>query len=180
MVAKLPKARAKAKLGPGTEAVIAGLLAGATRADAAPAAMGELRAEALISRRDAEPWEALRDRSDAFLKKRKRRPAVTLATLGPLADHGTRMQFMQGLFEAAGIELTDGAALICLVGSDAAYAAEGAKRARSLKAPGRTLWLAGRPGDLEASLRRAGLKRFVALGDDMLAILDEALAIAGA
>jgi methylmalonyl-CoA mutase len=174
------KARAKGRFGPDTEGVIAGLLAGASRAEAAQPPEGETRASPLVSHRDAEAWEALRDRSDAFLKKRKRRPGVAIVTLGPLAEHGARLQFMQGLFAAAGMEIAEGAALVCLVAGDAAYAAEGAKTARGLKAPGRTLWLAGRPGELEATLKRAGVKRFVAMGDDMLAVLDEALRLAGA
>ncbi len=178
--AKPPRARARARGGPEAGSVIEALLAGATRAEAAPPLRGEMRAPPLPSRRDAEPWEALRDRAEAFLRKRKRRPSATLATLGPVAEHGPRLHFMQGLFAAAGLEIAEGSALACLVGSDAAYAAEGPKRARALRAKGRTLWLAGRPGELEPALRRAGVRRFVAMGDDMLAVLDEALAIAGA
>jgi methylmalonyl-CoA mutase len=183
-----PKARARAKFGEGTAELVAALAAGASRADAAPAASGGLAAPPLPSVRLAEPWEALRDRSDAFLRRRRRRPSALLATLGPLAEHGGRLQFMRGLFEAGGVAVSDvpaaeapaGAALVCLVGSDAAYAAEGAKALRRLKAKGRTLWAAGRPADLEEALRKAGARRLVAMGDDMLAALDEALSLAGA
>jgi methylmalonyl-CoA mutase len=191
-----PKVRVRARFGAASGAVIAALLAGASRSDVAPVMDGELRAEPLVSRRSAEPFEALRDRADAFAKRRKRRPAVTLATLGPLADHGPRLQFMRNLFEAAGLDAAGldaagldaagleaadaGGAFVCLVGSDAAYAAEGAAAARKLRAKGRTLWLAGRPGEREAALKRAGVRRFVAASDDMLAVLDAALSLAGA
>ncbi|MGL4243015.1 MAG: methylmalonyl-CoA mutase family protein, partial [Beijerinckiaceae bacterium] len=100
---KLPKARAKAKVGPDTPAVIAALLDGATRADAAPPATGELKAAPLLPHRLAEPFEALRDRADAILKKTKRRPTATLVTLGPLAEHGARLAFMRNLFAAGGV-----------------------------------------------------------------------------
>ncbi len=185
---KPPKSRARARFGSASADVIAALLASASRTDVAPQPDRDLRAEPLNSSRSAEPFEALRDRADAAFRARKARPAVTLATLGPLASHGPRLGFMRNLMAAAGIDTKvvapeeTGAAgsLVCLVGSDAAYAADGASVARKLKAKGRTLWLAGRPGDLEEQLRKAGVKRFVALGDDVVAVLDEALTLAGA
>jgi methylmalonyl-CoA mutase len=186
------KARAQVKHGAAANDIIAALVAGASLADAAPAPDGRLRVSPLIPQRIAEPFEALRDRADAMLKRRRRRPMVVLVTLGPLADHGPRLGFMRNLLEAAGIDVLVAplsaqpgaadaqAALLCLVGSDAAYAGEGAKAARSLRAKGRTLWLAGRPGDLEEALRKAGVKRFVFAGADMVETLGEALALAGA
>lgn len=102
--AKIPKARARAKFGMATEAVIAGLLAGAGRAEAAPVFAGELKAEPLQSHRLAEPFEALRDRADAMLRKTGQRPRVALVTLGPLADHAARLAFTRQFFEAGGME----------------------------------------------------------------------------
>ncbi|MGL5115692.1 MAG: methylmalonyl-CoA mutase family protein, partial [Beijerinckiaceae bacterium] len=179
----LPKARAKAKFGPGTVEAIAALARGATRAEAAPPLSGELSAEILPSLRWAEPFEALRDRADSYLAKTGVRPGVTLATLGPLADHAARLAFMRNFFEAGGLEVfvvdtaevDAGARLVCLVGSDAAYAGIGAKAARKLKVKGRALWLAGRPGELEALLTKAGVKRYVFVGCDAVEALTVAL-----
>jgi methylmalonyl-CoA mutase len=176
------KARAKATSGSDTPAVIAAFLAGASRTDAAPPVTGELKAAPLPGRRMAEPFEALRDRADAALKRKKRRPAVTLATLGELAGHGARLQFMRNLFAAGGIACAtvacpvqdESGALVCLVGSDAAYAANGARFARALKAKGREIWLAGRPGELEPALRKAGVQRFVFSGCDVVECLERA------
>jgi methylmalonyl-CoA mutase len=204
-----PNARAKAKFGMGTDEVIKALMKGASRHDAAPAGSGELKAGPLASHRIAEPFEALRDRAEAILKKTKRRPRVTLVTLGPLADHAARLAFTRNLFEAGGIEVsvlpssgadappspasgrrngasllplageggerseTDEGKLLCLVGSDAAYAAEGVALAHKFKS--RTLWLAGRPGELEAALTEAGVTRFVFAGCDVVECLEEAL-----
>jgi methylmalonyl-CoA mutase len=171
----LPKARAKAKLGSDSGSIIDAMLDGASRADAAPVATGEICAEPLLSHRSAEPFETLRDRADAILAKTGKRPRVTLMTLGALADHATRLQFTRNLFEAGGIEITDGSDLVCLVGSDAAYAGEGATAASNATAAGTTVWLAGRPGELESLLREAGVKRFVFAGCDVLECLNEAL-----
>jgi methylmalonyl-CoA mutase len=65
-----------------------------------------LTATPLVSHRLAEPFEALRDRADAVLATTGTRPAVTLVTLGPLADHGARLGFMQNLFEAGGFDVS--------------------------------------------------------------------------
>jgi methylmalonyl-CoA mutase len=192
-VRKLPGARADAKFGPATDTVIAALLAGAARADAAPGGGGDgdLRAKPLVSRRLAEPFEALRDRADAHLGRARKRPAITLVTLGPLSEHGQRLAFMRNLFEAAGLDVgvlssdlalrqAQGGGLRVLVGADAAYAAEGAAAILKLKGEGRTLWLAGPPGELEHVLTTAGVERFVFAGADMVEVLDAALTLSGA
>jgi methylmalonyl-CoA mutase len=129
----------------------------------------------LVSHRVAEPFEALRDRSDAILAATGQRPRVLLVTLGALADHAARLAFTRNLFEAGGIEIAGDSPLACLVGSDAAYAAEGAARAASLTSSGKIVWLAGRPGELEAALRTAGVTRFVFAGCDVVEALTEAL-----
>jgi methylmalonyl-CoA mutase len=137
----------------------------------------------LVSRRTAEPFEALRDRADEVLKTNGTRPSVQLVTLGVLAEHGTRLAFMQNLFAAGGLE-TDvlqgddwavgglpaaflqqardhGQRLVCLIGSDGAYGEQAAGLAQCLAAPGRTVWLAGNPGDSKTALTQAGISRFV-------------------
>jgi methylmalonyl-CoA mutase len=78
--------------------------------------------------RYAAGFEALRDRSDAYLEKTGARPKVRLLTLGPLAEHNIRATFATNLLASGGIEaITDDAddltvAVIC--GTDARYGSE--------------------------------------------------------
>lgn len=152
---------------------------------------------ALAAMRLAEPFEALRDRAEACPGGR---PCVFLATLGPIADFTARAGFARNLLEAGGLAApvgngfvaargTDfealvaaftasGVKLACLCGSDAAYAAEACKAARALREAGAEVWLAGRPGELEAELKQAGVSDFLYAGCDSVAVLERALAIA--
>jgi methylmalonyl-CoA mutase len=54
--------------------------------------------------RYAAGFEALRDRSDAFLEKTGARPRVLLLPLGPLAEHNIRTTFVTNLLASGGIE----------------------------------------------------------------------------
>jgi methylmalonyl-CoA mutase len=77
--------------------------------------------------RYAAGFEALRNRSDAFLEKTGSRPKVLLLPLGPLAEHNVRTTFAANLLASGGIEAvtedtTAQIAVIC--GTDARYAAE--------------------------------------------------------
>lgn len=54
--------------------------------------------------RYAAGFEALRDRSDAFLAKTGARPKVLLLPLGPLAEHNIRATFASNLLASGGIE----------------------------------------------------------------------------
>jgi methylmalonyl-CoA mutase len=60
--------------------------------------------EALPSLRMAEPYEALRDASDAMLKETGMRPRVFLANLGRPSDFTARTTFAKNFYEAGGIE----------------------------------------------------------------------------
>ncbi|MDI3471005.1 MAG: Methylmalonyl-CoA mutase small subunit, MutA [Pseudolabrys sp.] len=60
--------------------------------------------EALPAMRLAEPFEALRDRSDAILKKTGARPKVFLANLGKVSAFTARATFARNFYEAGGIE----------------------------------------------------------------------------
>ena len=55
-------------------------------------------------RRYAADFEALRDRSDAYLHRRGTRPRVLLLPLGPLAEHNVRVTFATNLLASGGIE----------------------------------------------------------------------------
>lgn len=153
---------------------------------------GAVNAQALPSERDAQAFEALRDRSDARLAETGTRPAVFLANLGPIAAFTARSTFAKNFFEAGGIEapgnegFTDpaalaaafrasGARLACLCSSDETYAAWAAEAARALKEAGCVrLWLAGRPGDQADAWRAAGIDDYIGVGSDALAVLTQA------
>jgi methylmalonyl-CoA mutase len=61
----------------------------------------------------------------------------------------------------------------CLCSSDEIYALHAADTAKALKAAGcRRVFLAGRPGEGEAELRRAGVDDFIFAGSDVLSILE--------
>jgi len=146
----------------------------------------------LTPMRLAAPFEALRDKSDAILRKAGKRPTVFLANLGTAADFTARATFAKSFFEAGGIEAIDsegladagalaaafkasGAPLACLCSSDKAYAAHAAAAAGALQAAGaRHIYLAGRPGEQEAALRGAGVGSFIFAGGDALAALRDA------
>ncbi|OBK50522.1 methylmalonyl-CoA mutase small subunit [Mycobacterium sp. 1081908.1] len=56
------------------------------------------------TRRYAAEFEALRDRSDAFLARTGSRPKALLLPLGPLAEHNIRTTFAANLLASGGIE----------------------------------------------------------------------------
>ena len=142
----------------------------------------------------AADFEKLRDAAD-----KAQHAKVFLANLGPIAAFTARAMFTKNFFEAGGIHAlsndgfakdgkTDlnalveafkksGARIACLCSSDDVYATEAAEAARALKAAGaKALYLAGRPGDLEAALKQAGVDDFVFMGLDVLASLKAAQA----
>jgi methylmalonyl-CoA mutase len=152
--------------------------------------------EPLPSIRLAEPFEALRDASDRFLKKTGARPKVFLANLGTSSDFTARATFAKNFYEAGGIEALGndgfkdqaailaafkacGAKLACLCSSDKVYEAQTADAAKALTAAGGIVQLAGRGGDHEAAWRQAGVKTFVFMGCDALSTLREAHGILG-
>lgn len=144
---------------------------------------------ALAPRRLAEPYEALRDRSDA-LAAQGRRPRAFLANIGPISAFTARATFAKNFFEAGGIEAlpndgfagaeaaadafaASGAPIACICSSDALYAEQAEAVARALKAKGAKLvTLAGRPGDKEQAFRAAGIGDFLFAGGDALATLE--------
>jgi methylmalonyl-CoA mutase len=147
---------------------------------------------ALAPMRLAEPFERLRDLSDARLAKEGARPGVFLANLGHPADFSARASYAKSFFEAGGIEAigndgfadaaslvaafkATGARLACLCAGDATYAAQGPDVARALRAAGASrVFLAGQPNGREAALRQAGVTDFVHDGCNALAILEDA------
>jgi methylmalonyl-CoA mutase len=161
----------------------------ATPVALAPYGATEITFDALPPMRLAVPFEKLRDKSDEILKKTGARPKVFLANLGTPADFTARAAFAKSFFETGGIEAIDtdgfadptalaaafkasGAVLACLCSSDKVYAGQATAAAKALQAAGaKHIYLAGRPGEQEASLRAAGVNDFVFAGGDALATL---------
>ena len=159
-------------------------------------AIGAPEREALVSAegglapiRLAEPFERLRDLSDAFFQRSGARPKVYLAALGPESRHRRRVQFAREWLAAGGFEAVydgeaataeeavkrmraAGAPLVCLCGTDDAYAQQAEAFARALKASGaKGVALAGRPGEFERAWRAAGVDDFIFAGQDAIAAL---------
>jgi methylmalonyl-CoA mutase len=155
---------------------------------ASPRAEAATGASALPRVRLAEPFERLRDRSDAYLATHGARPRVFLACLGRASDFTARASFAKSLFEAGGIEAVEGkgdnlakrfaesgAKLACLCSSDKVYASEAASAARALIEAGAAhVYLAGKPGANRTALEAAGISTFLHQGCDTLAILNAA------
>jgi len=166
-------------------------------AERSVACEAEQTAEPLARMRLAEPFEALRDQSDAYRAKTDARPKIFLACLGRPADFNARASFAKSLFEAGGIEAVtaqaaqspdemlkafkaSGTSLACLCSSDKVYASDGADAAKVLKDAGaKHVYLAGKPRDLEAALKSAGVESFVSAGADALETLRGAYANLG-
>jgi len=156
--------------------------------EAAPAAPSDGR---LAPTRYAEPFEALRDRSDAA----DARPTVFLAALGPFAAHTARVGFATNLFQAAGLNVVVGSgepdeivsafvssdtSVACLCSSDKLYSEFAASEAAALKAAGaKYLWIAGKPGKDEESDRTAGIDGYLYAGCDALDVLTTTMSVLG-
>jgi methylmalonyl-CoA mutase len=141
----------------------------------------------------AQPFEELRDASDAWKAIHGKRPRVFLANLGPVAHHTARATYAKNFFEAGGFEVigndgfrdpdaaaqafaASGAAVAVICSSDKLYPEVVPQVAPRLKAAGaRSVVLAGNPGASEAAWRGAGVDRFIFIKCDVLATLREML-----
>ncbi|WP_137725869.1 methylmalonyl-CoA mutase small subunit [Prescottella subtropica] len=104
--------------------------------------------------RYAAAFEALRDRSDAFLAAHGARPRVLLAPLGSVAEHNVRTTFASNLLASGGIEAVNpgqldptdgsvaaavkesGASIAVLCGTDKRYGEQGAAAVAALRDAG--------------------------------------------
>ena len=108
--------------------------------------------------RYAAAFEALRNRSDAYLVKTGKRPQAVLLPVGPLAEHNIRTTFASNLLASGGIEavnpgtvdangvfaVADGHAAAVVCGTDARYAEEASAVVKAARAAGIThIYLAG-------------------------------------
>ncbi|MDA8018893.1 MAG: acyl-CoA mutase large subunit family protein [Thermoanaerobaculia bacterium] len=169
-----------------------GALTSSIYSDTEPASCEPLRPY-----RPSAGWERLRLATDEYLKVQGTRPPIFLANLGTPSQHRARTEFAAGFFSAAGVEPVDlghcehaacsaacfrtarantGVQVAVLCSSDDLYLELAAETARELKAVGASrLYLAGRPGDQEASWRDAGVDEFIYVGCDALECLQELL-----
>ncbi|MEU9808358.1 methylmalonyl-CoA mutase small subunit [Mycobacterium sp. NPDC050853] len=110
--------------------------------------------------RYAADFEALRDRSDAFLASSGARPVALLLPVGPLAEHNVRTTFASNLLASGGIEAVNPgtldvgsvakavaetqASIAVICGTDARYATEAGAVVDAAKVAGVTdIYLAG-------------------------------------
>ena len=120
---------------------------------------------ATTTRRYAAQFEALRDRSDAYLARAGARPAVMVLPLGPIAEHNIRLTFATNLLASGGVQAVnpgtvspdcvaaamsaigqDPPPVAVLCGSDARYASEAAGVIAAARAAGiGRIYLAGPP-----------------------------------
>ncbi len=141
------------------------------------------RCEPLTPWRAAEGFESLRARASTLAKT----PHVFLATLGTPADYSARAGFARNLFAAGGVAAETGepgdydpdrAPFVVICSSDAVYVEQAVEAAQTLKSRGaHRIYLAGRPGALEAELQRAGVTHFLYAGMNIAEALDQALAL---
>ncbi|MEV7598529.1 methylmalonyl-CoA mutase family protein [Kitasatospora sp. NPDC089797] len=141
--------------------------------------------------RRAEAYEALRDRSDAFLAATGARPKLFLASIGGASAYTARTTFAANLFQAGGIATTalegvdpaafaeafraSGATVACLCSSDALYGEHAAAVAEALKAAGaRRVLLAGRLAEPPA-----GVDEFIHAGGNAVTVLTSLLDLIG-
>ncbi|HWC80266.1 MAG TPA: methylmalonyl-CoA mutase family protein [Pseudonocardiaceae bacterium] len=136
----------------------------------------------LPRRRYAQDFEELRDRAEAELARSGIRPAVFLATLGPVAAHTARASFASNLLQAGGFDTPtagatsdvdgvvkafteSGLRIACLCGTDTTYGEQAADAVAALKKAGATtVLLAGSP-------RTGHADEFLHRGCDALEVL---------
>lgn len=141
----------------------------------------------------AEPFEELRDASDAWMAQTGSRPKVFLASMGPVAHHTARATYAKNFFEAGGFEVISdkgfaeaddavaafsdsGVSIAVICSSDKLYPDFVPEVSAKLKAAGaKSVVLAGHPGDKESAWRAAGVDRFIFIKCDVLAILRDLL-----
>ncbi len=146
------------------------------------------------AKRDAEPFEALRRRSDAALSSIGSRPPIFLAALGKPDEYRARANWVQGFFAAGGIDVLAPAegfdtveALVeafkqspapaaCLCASNAVYGAMPGAAAALKRAGAVLVYLAG-PASILKTLDtqdKTAVDRLIYEGCDALAVLQEA------
>ena len=122
--------------------------------------LSEAAREPASAARYGAAFEALRNRSDAYLAAHGERPRAVLIPLGPVAEHNVRVSFTANVLASGGIETSNpgalelsgigaaatesGAKIAVLCGTDARYGSEAETAVRQLREAGvATVLLAG-------------------------------------
>ncbi len=178
-------------------ALVAAAAAGATLFDlrAASRTVRDIAFAPLdAAKRDAEPFEALRRRSDIALSSIGSRPPVFLAALGKPDEYRARANWVQGFFAAGGIEVLapaesfdtidalaeafrqSPAPAACLCASNATYAAMPGAASALKKAGAVLVYLAGPASTLKSldAADKTAIDRLIYEGCNALAVLQEA------
>ncbi|GMB07710.1 methylmalonyl-CoA mutase family protein [Thermolongibacillus altinsuensis] len=145
-----------------------------------------IRIQSIKQWRLAEPFEQLRQASEAHLEKHGSRPKVVLINLGTIPNHKARADFITGFFEAGGFEVVkndgymsaeeaiEGALSVegthyIICGSDESYVntvptiAEEMKKAN----PQLKLYVAGKQApEIEETFVQAGIDGFIHIGSN--------------
>ncbi|MEC3917754.1 methylmalonyl-CoA mutase family protein [Nocardia sp. CDC160] len=102
-------------------------------------------------------FEALRNRSDAYLAANGVRPRVRLVPLGPVAENNVRVTFTTNLLASGGIEAVTeaGPSIAVLCGSDTRYGTDAGAAVQELRAAGVTTVLLAGPEKAVAELSGA-------------------------
>ncbi|GAB3205459.1 methylmalonyl-CoA mutase family protein [Nocardia tengchongensis] len=102
-------------------------------------------------------FEALRNRSDAYLAANGARPQVRLVPLGPVSENNVRVTFSTNLLASGGIEAVTeaGPSIAVLCGSDKRYGTDAAAAVEELRAAGVTTVLLAGPEKAVADLTGA-------------------------
>ncbi|MGW4353548.1 methylmalonyl-CoA mutase family protein [Nocardia sp. NPDC004582] len=102
-------------------------------------------------------FEALRNRSDAYLAAHGARPRVRLVPLGPVSENNVRVTFSTNLLASGGIEAVTeaGPSIAVLCGSDKRYGTDAAAAVEELRAAGVTTVLLAGPEKAVADLTGA-------------------------
>ncbi|MGO9867468.1 MAG: cobalamin B12-binding domain-containing protein, partial [Rhodomicrobium sp.] len=149
------------------------------------------------SKRNAEPFEALRQRADTALETIGSRPPIFLALLGKASDYRARASWVQGFFAAGGIEAIvpdegfgnietlaaafkeSPAPAACLCSSNGGYASLTGAASALKKAGAVAVYLAGPASVLKtlAPEDAIAIDRIIYEGCNALAILKEAQAV---
>ena len=142
-------------------------------------------------------FEALRDRSDAFLAEHDCRPTVLLIPLGSVAEHNVRTTFASNLLASGGIEAVNpgpltvdaiagsveasGASVAVVCGTDSRYTEEAATAVDALRAAGVSQVLLAGPEKIFAGIEGASRPDgFLTAKVDAIAVLTELLDTLGA
>lgn len=146
----------------------------------------------VAARRDAEPFEGLVGRVARLAARVPAAGRVHCCCLGEAVRTAPRLDFARGSLVVGGFVVDAGSfhaeaaaavaearaadvAVVMLVGLDEVYPGLGAEVAAQLAAGPRPplLMAAGRPGEATAALEAAGVTRFLHLGSDLVAALNE-------